>query len=120
MQHAAIPQRIPPDTHAAYLWAYIGQLVGDVGAQVLQRRRTQVGYFVQEVVVELLTHYRQALAQKAQVQHHAVGGIARAGHADFCVVGVAVDAAAAGGFDLALQGVGRVKEKALADGVPHG
>ena len=61
----------------------------------------------------------QAQAQKAQVEDHAVGGVAWAADADFGVVGVAVDAAAACGFDLALQGVGRVKVEALADGVLH-
>lgn len=72
------------------------------------------------MVVELFAYRLQALAKKAQVEDHAVGRIARAADAHLGVVGVAVDAAAACGFDLALQGVGRVKVKALADGVLHG
>ena len=67
--------------------------------------------------MELLAHRLQAQAQVAQVNHHARGRVEGAAQGDFSVVGVAVDAAAAFGFNLALQGVRGVKEKALADGV---
>ena len=99
---------------------YVGKLCCDKRTQVLQGGGAELGHFVQQVVVELLAYGFKTQAQKAQVQHHAVGRIARAADADFGVVGVAVDAAAACGFNLALQGVGRVKVKTLADGELHG
>jgi hypothetical protein len=66
------------------------------------------------MVVELFADLGDEPAQVAEVEHHAGGRVGLATERDFGVVGVAVHAPAADGFDLALQRVGRVEKEALA------
>ncbi|MPN31551.1 hypothetical protein SDC9_179025 [bioreactor metagenome] len=70
-------------------------------------------------MVELIAQQLQARAQVAEVDDHAVVRIARASHADFRPVSMAVNAAAALGLDSALQGMGGIEEKTLVNGELH-
>ena len=119
IQHAAIANAVAPDTHAARRWLKIVQRLGDEETQVFQRGLAQAWNLIQKVMVEPIAQLLQPCTQLAKVDDHAIVRIARASHADFGVVGVAVNAAAALGFDSALQRVGRIEEKTLVNGELH-
>ena len=79
-------------------------------AQILQGGRPQAGDVVQQVVVQLLTQLSNLAPHKTQIQHHAGKRIGLPAQKHFGVVGVAVNAQTAVGFDLTPECVRRVKK----------
>ena len=71
------------------------------------------------MVIERLTHRFQACAQFTEVDHHAGDGVPRADQRGACMVGMTMDAPAAGRLDLPLQRMGGVEKKQVHAAARH-